>query len=446
MKRKRSRRARLVASACFWAVLALGIPFDRAAAFEDMEVPAFVANVKKPEDYPGQGGIWMGRDRHVRVDGMGGMEITEHLIARVFDPGWAERNFAPYSRLYWAYPTRGAVDRARVWKSSAEFRDVPMSSIVDRPAPIAHGLASLDYLRECAIDFGALEPGDVVEVRLKWAIPFHVRIPDLRFCADVFGAAEPIVEQQLRIEGPSTLRMNAEVFGPAPLRRAYPKDGSYWEVFLAGNLPAMQGTFVETPNARFVEAGDSTVAGMTRVVVTSAGNWGFVSSVLAPAWKEAGAYRSPVMDQWVAGVLAESKSDLEKARALARLVKEKVRPLEVPHVHTGILPLPPAAIVADGRATPRDRSLLLATLLQMAGVAATPVAARTSRGPWDPDVPCLLELDRSLVRVSLSGGGYAWFDLHEEASDTPPTLGLPFDPSAEGFDRVKLLPIPVIEE
>ncbi len=403
-----------------------------ARAFNDEEVRAIVGNEKQPSDFPGAGGVWMARQRSIQLDGAGNASITEHLIARVFDPSWAEARFTPYTRTYWSQWTALLVDRARVWHGWDRVEDVPATAIGDSLAEAARGVRSARYMRERRISFPRLQAGDVVEIRLFWS----VRIPNydynVRSFEEVFGAEDPVIEQQLILELPQAAQVRLASVGPEVPKSESFRDSMRRILWMTGNLPASTPHLIETPWSRVPSERDSLPARTSRVLFTTFKEWKDVSAYFGRQWESSWNQRSPEMDRILAEVGVTGKPKDVVARDLGAYVRAKVRTVPVAPVELGMFPVPAGEIASEGAGTPRDKTCLMVALLRMAGVRAFPVLVRTRGGAWDPDVPTLAQLDRYVVRADIPGGPPVWLDAAGAGRPLPPGRGVIFHGAQEG--------------
>ncbi len=425
-------RARFALAAALLGLIAAGWLPARCRAFDDDEVRAIAGNVKQPSDFPGAGGVWMARQREVHIDGMGNATVTEHVLARVFDPAWGEARFRPYRRLYWNQYANLLVDRVRVWHGWNEFEDLPESVVVDSLAPQARGVYSCRYLRERRVQFPALKEGDVVELRFHWTLRSPLSSSVLRWLDEPFGDDVPVIEQQLITVTPEAMRVQIAALGPLVQHGSSPMGTFRRNFWISGNLPALTGPLVETPWSRLPAAGDTLSPKVGQILFSTVSHWGSVGRMYGELWALAWDRRCPDMDRMLAGLGVSGQRTEVVAAAVAKMIRDQIRTIPV---DSGVLDLCPvdAALVAQDRAgTPRDKACLLVSLLRAAGVKAFPALVRTRRGPWNPDVPCADQLDRYLVRADVSGGQPIWLDPVGSREAMPAGRGVLFYGDGEG--------------
>jgi hypothetical protein len=396
----------------------------RALAFNDTEVGTIVGNVKTHSEFPGAGGVWMARERTITLDGAGNATLTEHLLARVFDPDWGRSRFSPWGRTYWSAYTVLQVERARIWKSRNEFTDLPRSSEVDTLAVMVHGASPYFMLRTRQLTFPALHTGDVVELRLSWRVRARKDEINTRWLMEPFGAEDPVVEEQVILITPRALKFECKVAGP-PVRR-YVSDRREGQQFrwITGNLPALRDTLIESVWSRRPAAGDSLDSSVSRLLFSSFPNWAGLSFYYGPVWETAWGQRGPELDRVAARAVSGSSDPAERARTMETYVRTQIRTLPIPEGILDLRPLEAVAIARTGAGCPRDKACLLTSLLRQAGLAALPVLVRTAGSMWDPEFPCPDQLDRFLVQVRLPGQADLWLDPVGERGPLRKSVGL----------------------
>jgi hypothetical protein len=374
----------------------------------------------------------MGRDREVRIDGSSTVQVTEHLLARVFDPAWGARRFGPFRRMYNAAFSPLVVHRARIWHSRTEFTDLPRSAVEDSVLLPPRGTAWAQGLHEIIIRFPKMKPGDVAELLLDWRLEVGLAAPPGRWVEETFGAEEPVVEQQLSITVPGALEASTKTLGPPLQARVYNLEGFKRHVWVTGNLPAIPCRFLEGPLSRVPLPPDSVGAGVSRVLFTTVGDWETLSDVLGSRWQLAWTQHANETDQIVTSVTASLPDLTARAVALEKYTQREIRTLPLPDMALGPFPADVGVVALDKAGTPRDKACLLVTLLRSAGVRAFPVAVHSGGGGWDPEIACPDQLDRYLVRAQIPGRDDLWLDPVGDAPAIPPSKGLLFHGTREG--------------
>lgn len=403
-----------------------------ARAFEDADVRAIVANAKDPADYPGSGGIWMARSRVVVIDGSGNAVITEHLLARVFDPAWGKATFSPFERTYSSLHTSLSLDHTRIWHSRSESIEVPRETESDSLAAQVRGLSYYSHLRTRRLSFPELKTGDVVEIRLVWTVLTPRDEYNTRWLVDSFGAEEPVVEYQVSVVAPRALNTYMNVLGPQVQRRTSDLEAGKSLRWLTGNLSPVGVHLLETPWSRMPFPGDSLSRDFSSLVFTTVKDWEALSDIYGPFWEAAWNLRTAEIDRVSERANASSSDLTERARYLERFVRDEIRTLDLPDALLGVRPTEAGLIMRAGAAPPRDKACLLVSLLRQAGVQAVPVLVRTRGGLWDPALACPDQLDRYLVRARILGRTELWLDPVGSAQVLPQSVGLIFPGAQEG--------------
>lgn len=392
------------------AALLLCAGDDIVSAFDDAEVRAIVANRKEPGEFPGHGGIWMARQKRVDIDGVGNATISEHILARVFDPEWGEQMFRPYRRPFWSYRESPRLGRMRVWRTLDEFEVIPPEATQNLLHPDVEGVLFQQFYRELRIDVPELRRGDVVELEIFWTD----RIPgyeyNVRWLEHVFGAEIPVIEEQLTIAIPMAASIDVRQLGPDVHSRTISRDAVRIQTWLTGNLPPIAGPVLETPWSRIIPGPVGAGEDVPRVLFSTVADWHYLSAYFGARWESAIEHRGSEMDRIVSAVLMETQDFGSRAAALDTYVRERIRTLPIPELRLPIRPLPAETVAREGAGSPRDKACLLVSLLRMAGVPAQAAMVRTRGGEWIEDMACLAQLDRFVVRARPAGHPEVWMD------------------------------------
>lgn len=435
---------RLVAVGC--ALLFAALP-GSARAFDDNDVSAMVGHAHSEAEYPGSGGVWIGRDREVSIDGDANVKVEEHLLARIFDPAWGARLFSPYRRVYDASRCGLTVERARVWRSRTDFVELSREAVMESLAVRGARVPSADYLRCAVVRFPDLKSGEVVELRLRWDLPFTRNGPSRCWGEETFGAEDPVVEQRMVLRAPTVAPVAFTVVG-RPLNPAALLDGSTTiRTWMAGDLPPLHCRMEEGPLARFPQPPDSAGPGVTRILFSNANDWALLSADLGDECERFGSQLSGETDRMVREATAGAENAAQRAQALTRYVQTSVRTLPVSTTQWGFSPAGAAGVAADRAGTARDKACLLVFLLRSAGVPALPVWVRTRGDRWDPDFACPAQLDQLVVLSPAPGGRDLWLDPIGGEKPLPAGRGLILCGSDERWRRearVGLVPFPGI--
>jgi hypothetical protein len=396
-----------------------------AFAFDEADVRAIVGNTRAVEAYPAARGLWMGRQRSVKLDGMGNAVITEHLIARVIDPSWGVERFSPYRRIFWGEFTELMV-QVRIWRSRTEPIDLPADSVHIGAAPEGGAVGSYRDLRECRVSLPPLDRGEVVELVLTWTCLTPPYDRNVRWLEETFGAEDPVIEQQLVLITPSAMKIGTATLGPPLPAHTRSADGERTQTWITGNLPPVPARLVETPWSRVPVPEDTVGTGVSRVLVSTLDSWSFAGSHFGAQWEDSWNRRSAEIDRFVSIAIRKAEDPRARALALEAGVRREYRTLPVPDLFLGTWP-PPASLVAlEHAGGTRNTSLLLVAALRAAGIEASPVLIRERRDRWDDSFPAPAQFDRWVVRARLAGSGFLWLDPAGSPNAIPPGRGLLF--------------------
>ena len=426
------RRARWRCGRPALLLLALALLSGPAAAFEEGDVSAMVGHKLEASAFPGAGGVWLGRERRITVDGASNVTVDEHLVARIFDPQWGQQHFRPFRRLFDAAAGGLHVARARVWSDRTVFDDLPSGAVSEAIAPQAHGLVAVGYLGELDVQYPELKSGQTVELHLTYNLPLSATGPFMCWVEETFGAEDPVVEQEVVLDAPTASEFQTRILGPDVGYQSYVLSGRLIQSWLTGNLPALPCRLLEGPMGRVPAATDSTGPGVSRLLITNALSWKQLSSQVGYQWEKSWENRNADEDL-ITHQLSTGGQDLpELALTCQKFVQEQIRTLPVSEAILGVVP-PKAGDVAECRAGgPRDKACFLVSLLRSAGLSAYPVWIRTRGGAWDPDLASPRQLDRFVVLARAPGHGDIWLDPVKEEQPLAPTRGLILYGPAQG--------------
>jgi hypothetical protein len=396
-----------------------------ALAFDEADVRAIVGNTRAVEANPGARGLWMGRQRTVRIDGAGNAVVTEHLLARVIDPAWGVERFSPYRRIFWGEFTHLMV-RARTWRSRTESIDLPTDSVRIGDAPEGGAVGSYRDLRECRVSLPSLDRGEVVELILTWTCPIPPRERNVRWLEETFGAEDPVIEQQLVLITPSAMKVSTATLGPPLTARTSSAEGKRTRTWITGNLRPVRARFVETPWSRVPVPEDTVGTGVTRILLSTLDSWSSAGTYFGAQWEDSWNRRSAEIDRFVSIALGKMEDPRTRAMALDAAVRREYRTLSVPDLVLGTWPPPASAVATERAGGARDKSLLLVAALRAAGIEASPVLIRERRDRWDDSFPSLAQFDRCVVRARPSGSEPLWLDPAGSPRAIPPGRGLLF--------------------
>jgi hypothetical protein len=418
-------------------------------AFEPAEVRAMVANSQDPAKFPGAGGIWLGLERVITLNGEGNAEINEHRVAQVFDPQWAERTFEPLDLTYWSQGMQLRVRVARVWHSLEKSEDLPRDAVVDSLHPSARGLRTCAYFRIRRMSFPRLVRGDRVEIAYQWIIPIEQFNLNMNWFAQAFGAAEPVVEQRLILNQPSATEPVLQFFGPVPQAQIVAREGFRQRLWDTGNLPGRGSNYLQTPTSSLPLPGDSLGPEVPQVLMTMLGGWGRTGTHYGAQWEAARNRRCEKLDQVASGMMSGHPDLMDRARACESYLREQIRTVPVPVSQLPLRPFDASEVMDDGAGTPRDKTCLLVSLLWACSIPAYPVLLRNHGGVWAEQLPCPAQLDRYVVVAQVRGKPALWLDASGECPVRAPSVGLPL--VGEGRDvpaRLKqgLMPFPGLGE
>lgn len=438
MERSRDRGRRRSAACSIIGVAAIGgaslvllLSPSRALAYDANDVRAIVMNDVPADSFPGQGGVWMARQRLIEIDGVGNGRVTDHILARVFDPAWGELHFSNYAIPYWSALQGVRPEVLRIWHSATEVVDLPKSAIRDEADPEVEHAKAYVPRRRVVIQFPELKAGDVIEMRYSRADNVQGGETNVRSGEFLFGCREATVEQELILSVPDAMELNIQPIG-ANLMRSRRALGEFKEYrYLTGHLPPLGRDVLDGVYGRSATGSDSVPAIYPRVLFTPAQNWDFFSDYFGFRFEGHAAIKDAGMNLTVSRLTAGVTDLQEKCELLERYVQKDIATLPFPQGEFTYRPIDAAEVYRSGAAIPRDKTVYLASLLRGAGLRATPVLLHTGGPRFEPAVPAIDQFDRFVIRVQLPDDRTVWLDAVESSSALPAGKALILPPREE---------------
>lgn len=430
--------------AIFSSLITLGLGLALAAparAFEDVEVRAMALNEVTPERFPGAPGVWMGIDREIEVDGMGNAVVIEHRVARVFDPEWARRTFAPWRIPYWSATQGVRPERLRIWKDPDTAVDLQPAALEDAGDPRVRDFRPYLALRGIAITFPEVEPGDLIEIRYRHVNNVIGGEMNVRWGRIDFGAPEPVVEQQLSLKVPDALEVRFEAVGKELLRQRKALGEFKQWTWTSGNLPGRPGAWVDEIFSRYPATAAPGDSAFPFVLWSTVADWKYLSDYYGRRWEGLAAERDAGMGLQLSKLSGKDDPPRERAEKIARYVQEEIETLDLSFEFLGLRPLEAGEIFRAGAACPRDKCLLLYSFLRAAGYKATPAMITTDVRPGSAELPCPSNTPRFMLRILMDEAEPLWLDPLETKSPLPPGQAVLFPPRAEQ-DPSPVVPFP----
>ncbi len=153
----------------------------------------------------------------------------------------------------------------------------------------------------------------------------------------------------------------------------------------------------------------------------------------------------PTLDAAAASLLQANKSKEESVMSALRLVQGTVRYTSISLGRGGFIPTDPETVLRRRFGDCKDKSLLLATLLNRLGIDAQPVLVNTRRGTQLPQsLPTPYAFDHAIVRVHLGKATY-WLDSTNFKQYSPLAslerpdyaYALSLDPNTQGLETIE---------
>lgn len=136
----------------------------------------------------------------------------------------------------------------------------------------------------------------------------------------------------------------------------------------------------------------------------------YFTFVNQPAFKRA---ISPEISRRVEEVMKDKKEDIDIALALQQIVIDEIRLVNIPLSYTGYKVRTPAAVWQSANATSLEKAILLAEMLIMANIHATPVAT-VPDGRFSREMGNLAVFDGFLVQVNPKKSGRMYLSVNRK--------------------------------
>lgn len=403
-------------------LLALASSGTAARALEPAEVRAIVRNPATAEMYPGAPGVWLALDRRVEINGAGRIHGFDHIIGRVFDPEWGRKQFSPYTRTYFNEYQSVTLLRARIWRSSDKYEDLPAESVRHQPSALAEGVPAYRKLVDLIAEFPELEPGTTVEILTEFTEIIRPGEFNIRSFEFLYGAAEPVIEHGLHLAYPSAADPALEWAGAIHTQPKRMGAFRYYD-WLTGNMAPVPYPIENGLVSRSAAPGTA-IPDTVRATVFGWTVWEYLSRYYGRSWQTAIGEGDPDITVGIGSIVEGATNTEERIDRVERWVQKEVRTLPLSHQLLGLTPIPPGEAFRGRAGSPCDKAALLVTMLAAVGVRGEPILVRTRTGPWKRDVAAPEQLDRFMIRVRRSDGSERWCDPIESESPLAASEGL----------------------
>lgn len=376
----------------FVVILVLCLPFGICA----QEAEEILKNSPGSDQYPNAGALVLLHQKDLRVDGESNYEIWEHLVVKIFNDR-GKREFGDIKRKFDQRWERITVESARTFKEDGTVIEVPENAKNIITPPELSAASIYANVRQMVVSFPGLEKNSTIDyrARLKSNKP-----PEDRYFwgSELFGGNEPILRKEFSVSLPQGKGLKYK-----PLNGLSPP-----QVERVGGRVKYTWKISDSPQITEEPAMPPLEEVVPRLLYTSFNSWEGVGRWLGDKFfpqVEVGREVQAKASELCTGL----SSDEEKIREIYLWVAIQVRNVQLRLGEGGYTPHSASVILHNRYGDPRDKGLLLISLLKAEGIMAWPALVNNSNQKVTEEIPSPGQFDGLLVAVS-QGGKTLWLD------------------------------------
>lgn len=248
----------------------------------------------------------------------------------------------------------------------------------------ARDVAAYNHLREMVVTHTGTEIGAVIT--LDYTLSSAPGFRPFFFGMEEIGESVPVGELKIVVRVPAATPLQYRVLN----NRTAP------EVSGADGLDSYTWTFTDLPALPHSPAQDPERKAYLQFSAAKDMPWAYFAFVNQPAFQRS---TSPGISRRVEAAVKDKTEAVDIALALQDIVVDEIRLTDIPLQYSGYKARTPAEIWQSANATPLEKSVLLAEMLTMAGINASPVAT-VPNGWFSRDMGNLAVFDGFLVQVN----------------------------------------------
>ena len=274
---------------------------------------------------------------------------------------------------------------ARTYKGNGEQLDVEKGAINDVTPPYLAEADMYSNLIHRILSFPAVEPGSCLAVRYRKQSNGDADQIDgvVRFQFE-----EPILSKELKIILPSEKSLKYKILGLDAKFQVDAVDQDKVYTLTASDRPQVKPEEF-MPSLEEIGA---------RVVFSTFADWKEACRTFSHSFGQA-VRSTPEIKALAADLAKGAATPEERTQRLFNFVAKEVRKVNLPFGEGGLEVHEAAAVLKNRYGDWKDKSVLLAALLQAAGLEAYPLLANSRAIPVVEDVPTLKQFDCVLVAV-----------------------------------------------
>jgi hypothetical protein len=375
-------------------ILALAAPLAWCDQWRDVDVTELMENAPEADEYPDASALFLKIQKLIEVDDEGGVTTLRNMLTRTLTLKGRE-NYANQSFIYNADREEIELVKGVTVRSSGREVAVESDAINDVTPAFLEGATMYANVMQKVFSFPVVGKGSTMELQL---VTRTEPSPDGSVSGiEYFRAEDPILDKEVVLSIPDGETVSVAVIpGDAGFEDAETSFGeSEWRV---RNVPGI------VPEERMPAAEEL----YPRVVYSSYGDWQGPAASFAAAFYPHVQTDGPVAER-AAEVTANATDQEAVIRSVFLEVAENVRNVFLDLGVGGYEPNDAAVVMENRYGDPRDKAVLLVSMLRAAGVDAWPALVNDAPVTFVADVPTLEQFDSILIAVK-TAGDYAFLD------------------------------------
>ncbi len=370
----------------FVVILVLCLPFGAWA----QEAEEIIKNSPGPDQYPDAGALILLHEKDLRVGEEGNYEISEHLVVKIFNDR-GKKEFGDIKKRFDQRWEKIIVEKARTFKEDGTVIEVPdnAKNIITPPELSAASIYA--NVQQMVVSFPGLEKNSIIDYRARLRSD---KPPEDRYFwgSELFGGNEPILKKEFSISLPQGKELKYK-----PLNGLSPP-----QVERLGGRVKYTWRISDSPQITPEPAMPPLEEVVPRLLYTSFGSWVDVGRWLGgkffPQVEVGGGVQAKASE-----LCTGLNSDEEKIRVVFLWVATQVRNVQLRLGDGGYTPHPASAVLHNRYGDPRDKGLLLISLLKAEGIEAWPGLVNNSDQKVSEEIPSPGQFDGLLVAIPQTG-------------------------------------------
>ncbi len=370
----------------FGVFLALCLPFWAQA----QEVEGIIKNSPGAKQYPNAGALVLLHQKDLLVGEEGNYEIKEHLVVKIFNDR-GKREYGDIKRRFDRRWEKITVQGARTIKGDGTQIEVPANAKNIINPPELSDATIYANVRQLVVSFPGLEKNSIIDYqfRLKSERPVRDRF---FWGSELFGGEEPILKKEFSISLPQGKEFKYKLLNGLPQPQVERSGGRVKYIWRVSNSPQITPEPAMPPLTQVVP----------RLLYSSFDSWEDVGKWLGGKFfpqVEVGRGVGAKASDLCKGL----SSDEEKIKKIFLWLATQVRNVKLRLGDGGYTPHRAPLVLHNRYGDPRDKGILLISLLRAEGIEAWPVLVNNSNQKVVEGIPSPGQFDGLLIAVNRPG-------------------------------------------